>query len=70
MPGHGFEVMVNGERQVLAAATLETALLELGFGASKVATALNGDFVPATKRAGATLKTGDRIEVVTPRQGG
>lgn len=72
MPGHGFEleVMVNGERQVLAAATLESALLELGFGATKVATALNGDFVSAPRRAGTALKSGDRIEIVTARQGG
>lgn len=64
------EVIVNGERQALAAATLSAAVDELGFGTAKVATALNGDFVPAARRTFVTLRPGDRIEIVTARQGG
>ena len=64
------DVMVNGQNRQVNAATLETALLELGFGESKVATALNGDFVPAGRRGSTALKRGDRIEIVSARQGG
>ena len=39
-------------------------------GEAKVATALNGEFVPARARAATPLKEGDRIEIVAPRQGG
>ena len=46
------------------------ALEELGYGDSKVATALNEDFVPSAARAGTALSPGDRVEIVTPRQGG
>ena len=37
---------------------------------AKVATALNGEFVPARVREAIRLKDGDRIEIVAPRQGG
>ena len=36
----------------------------------KVATALNGNFLPAATRAATTLKDGDALEVVAPMQGG
>ena len=36
----------------------------------KIATALNGRFVPAPARPGTPLTEGDRIEVVAPMQGG
>lgn len=53
----------------MQAQTLATALLELGYGDAKVATALNEAFVPATARD-AAISAGDRIEIVAPRQGG
>ena len=61
---------VNGEMREVDATTLADALVELGWGAAKVATALNGAFVPATARATQTLRDGDRIEVLAPMQGG
>ena len=61
---------VNGEAQEIAAADLATALAVLGYGDAVVATALNGDFVPARKREATPVKEGDRIEIVAPRQGG
>ncbi|MDP5333955.1 MAG: sulfur carrier protein ThiS [Paracoccaceae bacterium] len=61
---------VNGETREVDATTLADALVELGWGDAKVATALNGDFVPATARATQTLRDGDRIEVLAPMQGG
>ena len=63
-------LVVNGESQELPAATLADALQSLNFAEAKVATALNGEFVPARARQATTLKDGDRIEIVAPRQGG
>ncbi|MDO6587208.1 sulfur carrier protein ThiS [Salipiger sp. 1_MG-2023] len=64
------KVMINGTATTLASTTLATALDELGYGEAKLATALNETFVPAASRASTTLSEGDRIEIVTPRQGG
>lgn len=64
------KLIVNGEAQEVAAATLAEALDVLGYGEAKVATAVNEDFVPAGLRAGHALNDGDRIEIVAPRQGG
>jgi sulfur carrier protein len=63
-------VTVNGEPAEIAAADLAQALAALGYEDAVVATALNGEFVPARKRAATPVKPGDRIEIVAPRQGG
>ncbi|MFT3688999.1 sulfur carrier protein ThiS [Paenirhodobacter sp.] len=62
-------ITVNGTPHQIAAATLAEALVELGYGGARVATALNGAFVPAAAR-GAALTEGDRLEILAPRQGG
>jgi sulfur carrier protein len=64
------KLVVNGEPQELPAATLSEALQSLDFGDAKVATALNGEFVPARAREATPLKDGDRVEILAPRQGG
>jgi sulfur carrier protein len=64
------KLVVNGELQEVLAATLAEALQSLDFSEAKVATALNGEFVPARERPATALKDGDRIEIVAPRQGG
>lgn len=43
---------------------------ELGYKKVKCATALNGQFVSVEDRNITTLKEGDKIEVVSPQQGG
>jgi sulfur carrier protein len=63
-------LVVNGEPQDVPAATLAEALQSLDLAEAKVATALNGEFVPARARESAMLKDGDRIEILAPRQGG
>jgi sulfur carrier protein len=63
-------LVVNGEPQDVPAATLAEALQSLDLTEAKVATALNGEFVPARVREAIKLKDGDRIEIVAPRQGG
>jgi sulfur carrier protein len=64
------KLVVNGELQEVPAATLGDALHSLDLAEAKVATALNGEFVPARARAATPVKDGDRIEIVAPRQGG
>lgn len=63
-------LLLNGEPREVEATTLEQALAELGYAGKVVATAVNGDFVPARKRETVKLAEGYRIEVVAPMQGG
>jgi len=62
--------IVNGEPRAIEAANLADALQKLDYADAVVATALNGEFVPARKRETTPVKDGDRIEIVAPRQGG
>ena len=62
-------ITLNGEARRTEAATLADLLAEQGLD-GKVATARNGDFVPAGLRATTPINDGDRIEVVAPMQGG
>lgn len=64
------KIEVNGQSREISAATLGDALQELGFAGLKCATAVNAQFVPATARADRALHEGDRVEVLTPMQGG
>lgn len=63
-------LLLNGASRDVAARTLAEALDELGYAGKIVATAVNGAFVPARRRADCNLSDGDRIEVVAPMQGG
>ncbi|MFI5000541.1 MAG: sulfur carrier protein ThiS [Reyranellales bacterium] len=64
------QIFVNGDRHDVEPETLAAALTALGYGGRKIATALNGNFVPAGVRQNTPLSDGDRIEVVAPMQGG
>jgi sulfur carrier protein len=64
------KLVVNGELQEVPAATLAETLQSLDLAEARVATALNGEFVPARARAATLVKDGDRVEIVAPRQGG
>ncbi|GAN61294.1 MULTISPECIES: sulfur carrier protein ThiS [Acetobacter] len=64
------KIVVNDEVQDVSATTLATLLDELGYGGARVATALNGDFVPVAQRIQAPLHEGVKVEIVAPMQGG
>lgn len=64
------KIEVNGEGREVDAATVEEALVALGWGDMRVATALNGEFVPATERAETPIRPGDQLEALTAMQGG
>jgi sulfur carrier protein len=68
--GQAIEIVVNGEPARTPARTLAELLALLGHADGAVATALNGDFVARAARAGTALSPGDRVEIVSPRQGG
>lgn len=63
-------ITVNAKAHDISAETLDAALVELGFTSPAIATALNGQFVPASTRNATVLKAGDRLEVLAPMQGG
>jgi sulfur carrier protein len=64
---------LNGDWRELALESetdVASALEQLGYGRSVVATALNGEFIAAAERASTRLRDGDRLEVLAPMQGG
>jgi sulfur carrier protein len=63
-------LIVNGEARESRAETLAELIDAENLGEAKVATALNGAFVPARARAAQRLAAGDRIEILSARQGG
>ena len=63
------DITLNGEARQTSATTLADLLTEQGLTA-KVATALNGTFVPASLRATTEIRQGDRIEALSAMQGG
>lgn len=63
------DITLNGEARQTAATTLADLLIEQGLTA-KVATALNGAFVPTSLRATTPIRQGDRIEALSAMQGG
>ena len=61
---------VNGERQEVAATTIPALLRELEYDGEFLVVAVNHDVVQRRRWDEVELKAGDRIEIVTPRQGG
>ena len=64
------KITLNGVEHNIAARNLVNALSELGYDESTIATAVNGEFIPKTRRSDIVLNDGDRVEVVAPMQGG
>lgn len=64
------KLLVNGEPRDTTAETLAALLAELDYEGNWLATARNGDVVPAARRSACALKEGDRIEILSPMKGG
>ena len=62
--------IVNGEEQQIAAATLAELLSALDYEGEWLATAVNGELVHREDRGDFTLGDRDRIEILSPMQGG
>jgi len=63
-------IHVNGEVHDLSATTLSELLSVLDYEGDWLATAVNGDLVHAEDRRKFQLKDSDRIEILSPMQGG
>ena len=64
------QISVNGRTIETSAITLADLLQTLAYDAARVATAVNGDFVPRRQRAAIVLAELDSVEIVAARQGG
>ena len=63
-------VIVNGQAREIAATSVDALLGELDYEGTHFAIAVNYDVLPKSRWAETTLKSGDEIEIITPRQGG
>ena len=63
-------IQVNGRSLEVQATSLAILIDELGYGDSKVGTAINQEFVRDRDREKTPIREGDAVEIVTPRQGG
>lgn len=64
------KLVVNGEALETAEHTLSSLLSKLDYEGEWLATAVNGDLVHAEDRPAHVLQDGDRIEILSPMQGG
>ncbi len=64
------KITLNGKAIQTTTQTIAALCQEQGYGEAKIATALNGNFVPQTQRDKTPLKEQDSVEIVAPRQGG
>lgn len=63
-------VTVNGEQREIVSTRVDALLGELEYEGTHFAIALNYDVLPKSRWAETSLKNGDEIEIITPRQGG
>lgn len=63
-------VIINGEQREVNSVSVDALLGELDYEGIHFAIALNYDVVPKSRWAETSLKAGDEIEIITPRQGG
>ncbi len=63
-------VIVNGQAREVAARSVDALLGELDYEGTHFAIAVNFDVVPKSRWAETQLRSGDEIEIITPRQGG
>lgn len=69
-PAAAHGVSVNGRSERVFARTLQSLLGELGFEGEWLGTAVNGELVTRAERAAHPIADGDRIEILSPMQGG
>ena len=64
-------ISVNNEpKQIEINTPLNAALLKWGFGETKIAVAINGEFVPRSTYSQREINAGDNIDIVKPVGGG
>ena len=63
-------IILNGEQREISGTTVADVLAEMGLDKARVATALNGEFLPAALRRETRLAAEDTLEVLSAMQGG
>ncbi|MFK0166329.1 sulfur carrier protein ThiS [Rhizobium sp. NPDC090279] len=63
-------LIINGETQIVDATTLSQLLTTLEYEGEWLATAVNGELIHREERNDHTLFDNDKIEILTPMQGG
>jgi sulfur carrier protein len=63
-------VTINGEAREVNASRVDALLSELEYEGTHFAIAVNYDVLPKSRWAETQIKSGDEIEIITPRQGG
>lgn len=64
-------LFLNGEQKTIATATpLSQAIVSWQYTESSFAVAINQTFIPRSEYDNVLLQDGDRIDVVSPMQGG
>jgi len=64
-------ISLNNEvKQIAEKIPLSDALLQWGFGETKIAVAINGEFVPRSTYNDRLLQANDQIDIVKPVGGG
>ena len=64
------KLVINGETREVVADTLAALMAELDYEGAWLATARNGEVIPAMERPRCSLADGDRIEILSPMKGG
>ncbi|EJF80762.1 thiamine biosynthesis protein ThiS [Bartonella sp. DB5-6] len=64
------QIFVNGEKIQTEVITLDLLLKELGYKGNWLATAVNSEVIPVNARSQFVLHEGDKIEILSPMQGG
>ncbi|GAB4212216.1 MAG: hypothetical protein Fur007_04080 [Rhodoferax sp.] len=67
---HTITVVVNGHPEITTANTLQAWVDARGVLPTALATAINGQFVPRSRRAVQPLAEGDSIQTFQPIEGG
>lgn len=60
----------NETKEIAANIILSDALVQWGFGETKIAVAINGEFVPRSTYHQHIILAGDQIDIVKPVGGG
>lgn len=64
-------ISINSEQKKIPRETLlSDAIIQWGFGETKIAVAINGEFVPRSTYTQRPLIDGDKIDIVKPIGGG
>ena len=65
------KILINGEEKTIKnGLNLDQVLIELNLKSDYIAVAMNSDFIPRTSYADYALSEGDRIDILSPMQGG